>query len=669
MSKRGKISVSLITVTLCVLTLGLYGVLTAEEYDPTSFGVGLHSTDLFMDSGDLSPMNVFDGAGVAVTIDLVSNPGDVFGEGDVPVGTYNRMRLTMANLVSVVGTNPCDDIPAYAGTFRIDDGLAPDVQVEVFFATAADGGNSMILADGSPGTPFLMMNPIVVEEGETTVVRLAFYTSGSLVCKGGTEVKLRPPTISVANFIEGEPQVVDPSGEYWFAHLNVNAHLYDEQSGDWIDPDSATADTLLNRIGASTGWGSLSLSAPVAGAGSWSITNASWRSGGFGEHRHNFARWDTSGDEGYAETAPNLPITGTYQLTGNHIFLKLGGSSAMEGYIADDGRSFIMVNIAGVDDSDVVFAVSKASGFPSDVPSGTYVIVSPQMDFRYDTSASSPHPATRVGFNGEIVVLRGGAADDFFNWSTSLELEYDYGMGSAIDSVYGQAPEEDSEYQTGISSILAFNASGFATSAPENNEMFLAMGGDGVTGYLGLFAGQGAEEDGGEHRLTNGFIVEADDAPAMSDLTGKWALMGVNWEGNEGDDGIWYTGDEEYELLTNFGLIEFDGSGGITWNFTDKDVISQAISSDSGSGDVIAATEYYEVGNSLSNPSGTAIPLPLFHVTQSAGSSTVVAKLVLDKGGNTILFWSPLDSGNIPDVDSTVDASPRFSMGAAVKIE
>ena len=145
--------------------------------------------------------------------------------------------------------------------------------------------------------------------------------------------------------------------------------------------------------------------------------------------------------------------------------------------------------------------------------------------------------------------------------------------------------------------------------------------------------------------------------------------MGINWEGNEGGDGTWYTGDEDYKLSNNIGLIEFDGSGGITWDFTDKDIITQAISSDTGSGDVTAATEYYEVGNPVDTFSATAIPLPLFHVTQSSGSSTVVAKLVLDKGGNTMLFWSPLDSDNVPDVNSSANAANRFSMGAAVKIE
>ena len=673
MNKRGRITISIIAVALCVLTLGLYGVLTAEEYDPTTFEVGLHRTDLLIDQFDMTPVNVFDGVGTATTIDLVSNPGDAFGEGDVPTGTYNRMKLTMANLVSVAGTDPCD-LSAYTGTFLIDDVLAPDAPVEVFYATAEDGGDSMILADGSAATPFLMMSPIVVEPGETTVVNLAFYTSGSLVCNGGPPggtVELRPPSLTVATYIEGEPLVVDPSGEYWFAHFNVNGHLYDEQTGDWFDPESAAVPhDLLDRINAGTGWGSLTLGAPdtVSGIGSWSIANASWRSGGFGEHRHSFSRWDTSSDEGYAETAPNLPLTGSYQLTGNRIFLKIGSSAAMEGYIAVDGRSFILVNIAGVDDSDVVLAVKKASGYPSDVPEGTYVIVSPQMDFRYDTSGTSPYPATKMGLSGEIIVLRGGTDDDFFSWGTNLELDYGY-KGDTIFSIFGQVPEEGSEYQAGAISALAFDSSGFATTSPESNTMFLAMGGDGATGYLGLFAGLGAEDDDGEHRLANGFIVEADPSPSLSDLTGRWALMGVNWEGNQGDDATWDTGDEGFELLTTLGLIEFDGTGGITWDFTDKDVITQAITSEIGSGSVSLATEYYELGNPIGSFSEDAIPLTLFHVTESASSSTVAAKLVLDKGGDTVLFWSPIDSGNIPQDGSTEDAASRFTMGAAVRIE
>jgi len=401
MSKRGKITVSLSAAALLVLAAGLSGILTAEEYDPASFEVGLHSTDLLNNAADLTPVNVFDGTGTAATVDLVSDPGDVFGEGEVAVGTYSRMKLTLANLVSVAGTNPCDEMSAYAGTFRIDDGEPADARMEIFYATAEDGGGSIVSADGSAGAPFLMQSPIVVEDGETTVVRLAFYTSHSLVCNGGPPggtVELRPPSLTVATYIEGEPQVVDPSGEYWFAHFNINGHLYDEQTGDWVDPETATIDDLLNRINAGTGWGSITLGTPnaVSGIGSWIIADASWRDGGLGEHRHDFARWVAGSDEGYSETAPNLPLTGTYQLVGNQVFLKIGSSAAMEGYIAADGRSFILVNIAGVDDSDVVFAVSKASSYPSDVPTGTYVIVSPQMDFRYDTSGASPYPATKM---------------------------------------------------------------------------------------------------------------------------------------------------------------------------------------------------------------------------------------------------------------------------------
>ena len=657
-----------VTTSICLLTLGLYGLLTAEEYDPTSFDVGLHRTDLLNNGGDLTPVNVFDGAGVAVTVDLVTNPGDVFGEGEVPVGTYNRIMLTLANLVSVAGTNPCDDISAYAGTFRIDDGLLPDAQVQVYFATADDGGNSIVYSDGSALAPFLMMNPIVVEEGETTVVRLAFYTSGSLVCQGGTDVNLRPPAIAVASFLEGVPQVVDPSGDYWFVRFNINAHLYDEMSGDWIDPDVVTVDDLLNRVSGSTGWGSLSLTTPISGTGNWSIADASWRNGGYGEHRHNLATWDAAGEEGYAGTAIGLPITGTYQLTGNHMFIRIGDSAAMEGYIAEDGRSFILVNISGVDDSGVVFAIKKATGFPSELPDATFVVVSPQIELRYDTTGLSPYPATEVGFNGELSIIRGGAMDDIFSWRTEMDLEYDHAVGSTISGVYGYAPIEDSQHQAGISSALAFDSTGFATTSPENNEVFIGIGGDSIDGYLGLYAGQGAEESDGGHRLQNGFIIEADPSPDLADLTGRWALMGINWQGHEGVDGNWYTGDEEYEMMTTFGIIEFDGTGNITWHFTNKDIISQNILSETGSGNVTAATEYYEVGNPLDNNSPNAIELPVFHVTQSATSSTVVARIVLDKGGNTVLFWSPLDSGDIPDTASSVDAASQFNMGAAVKI-
>jgi hypothetical protein len=673
MNGRKTAMTAAIAAGLTILMLGIYGVLTAEEYDPETFEVILHRTDLYTGSGDATPETVFDGGGMGSVVDLVSNPGGVFGEGDVAEGTYKRIKLTLGNMVSVAGTNPCDEMSAYAGTFLIDDGLASDAQVEVFFATADDGGDSIVTADGSSTNPFLMQNPIVVEDGETTVVRLAFYTSHSLVCIGGVDVSLRPPTVSVASYIEGETPVVDPSGEYWFAHFNVNAHLFEEQTGDWLDPETATADEILNRIEASTGWGSITLYAPdvATGIGSWRIENAGWRNGGFGEHRHNFATWDTSNEEGYAGTAPNLPLQGTYQVTGSQIFVKIGSSATLEGYITVDGASFILVNLSGVDDSDVVFAVQKASGFPSNLTGGSYVIVSPQISFRYDTSGASAYPATGVDFNGQVIMLRGtGSGDDAFSWGSELELDYAY-FGDTIDEVFGQTPREVTNRTPGISGVLEFDPDGLATVTPDDNTIFIGMGGDDTSGYLGLFAGMAAEydPDSGGHRLNNGFIVEADPTPTEAELAGRWALMGINWEGMEGDDGFWYTGDEEYELLMTYGTLEFDGSGSVTWNVIDKDIITQSIDYGTGTGPVTTVTEYYEPDNPIGNPSGTAIPLTLFHINESAGSSTIVARVILDKRGNTLLFWSPLDEGGVPEEDSTTDAANDFSMGVGVKIQ
>ena len=63
------------------------------------------------------------------------------------------------------------------------------------------------------------------------------------------------------------------------------------------------------------------------------------------------------------------------------------------------------------------------------------------------------------------------------------------------------------------------------------------------------------------------------------------------------------------------------------------------------------------------------MPMPLFYLTQSATSSTIAAKVVLARRGNTLLFWSPIDSGNVPVDGSIADAANRFSMGVAVRIE
>jgi hypothetical protein len=107
----------------------------------------------------------------------------------------------------------------------------------------------------------------------------------------------------------------------------------------------------------------------------------------------------------------------------------------------------------------------------------------------------------------------------------------------------------------------------------------------------------------------------------------------------------------------------------MTWAFTNKDIITQAIEFDSGSGSVESTTEYYLVDHDVSAYSDTAIPLPLFKINSPAGSSTTVARAVMDRRNNTLIFWSPLDEGGIPAEGSTEDTAHNFAMGAAVKIE
>jgi len=138
MNRPKVLKAAVIAAALGILMLGVYGILTAEEYDPETFEVILHRTDLYTNLSDATPETVFDGGGVGTTVDLVTNPGGVFGEGEVAEGVYRRMRLTLGNLVSVAGTNPCDGMSAFAGTFLINESLPANAQTHVYFATAED---------------------------------------------------------------------------------------------------------------------------------------------------------------------------------------------------------------------------------------------------------------------------------------------------------------------------------------------------------------------------------------------------------------------------------------------------------------------------------------------------------------------------------------------------
>lgn len=664
----------------------LYTSGTLKASDPSGVHVIVYQTDLMTGAG-ATPATVFtDAAGKSV--DIVGNP-DVFGKGSVAAGTYKRIKFRVNNIVSFTGPDPCGSVTAVTTSFPIDGNAGNTGQVDLYFATADDGGSSGWFANGTLGSPFLIQNAIAVQGGATTVVKLIFNTAGTLVCNG-TTAELLPPTMNALNYVE-QPAATggycSNLGDYWFFHYRLASYPTDSTGALITNP---SLQQIMSSGQVVSGWGSMLLSAPsTTGAGTMSINMGStYETRGMAEHRHNLYQYDpATGDQGYFDPASSVPATmiGAYLLTGNKMLVTFPDSMTIEGAMSTDCSTFVGVNPTQRDGSDLIVALKKTATQPSFPANAKLVSVSPQVNITYNAN----NIAQNFGYDSGWMALSTGTTTtsdgSTMEWKNRFEMYPDFSSTGTWSIL---PPQERVSMTTGFNFGTAFTirSDGLITqmngTTPED---FIALGANGNV----IMAGEQSDESvrfPGSHRMAAGYMARANSSPTLNDIAGTWSIGTLETRLNGSNS--WGTG-------VSYGDITITYSGGATatacGGLTYRDNLSGDIHPpDSSCSTIELHTECYAwdsttntglpVGTAaasciIPNPVGTpgtaGITMPVFYVRNSTGG--IDAKFVLDYNKNTIVVWSPFDSDSTPCLSGQAGCNPdplsKTSAGVGVKVQ
>lgn len=666
--KRATTKILLATILLASLVAGsllIYATLVKAE-DPSGVHLTIYQTDLMTGQG-ATPRTIFTNT-AGKTVDVVGNP-DVFGQGAVPAGTYKRIRFTVKNLVDYAGPDPCTHSGTISRTLKIDAGQPDTAQVTLFFATSDDGGSSDWRANGTETNPFLIQNPIVVEANATIIVRLIFNTAGTLVCTNN-QPEVMGPTMNALYYIDQAPATgtyCSSLGDYWFFHYRISSFPTDS-TGSLIQ--NPTLAQIMASGNVESGWGTLTFSAPnpSTGAGSWTLDpTKTYAAGGMAAHRHSL--YDNSGAGwGYFDPEGGTVISASYLLKGNTMLMTFPGQFTIDGALSTDCSTFVGVNLAAREGSDLIVALKKAASQPSFAINAKYVSVGPQVNISYDAVTDI---TAFMGYDsGWSAISFGATLNDgmFVEWKNRFDMSPNF-SGSGSWTIQPAIEEADM-----MMAVPAFQirSDGLVTQMSGTNpEDFIAIGANGN----GLAAGELTDLSvrfPGTHRMAAGFFARAFPSPTLSDIAGTWSI-GILETRLTGSNS-WGTG-ISYGNIT----VTVDGSGNARGcgGFTYRDNFSSTIEPpDTGCSAIELHTEcyYYDPVTDTGQPVTTApascqgFTMPVFYVIGSGGS--VEAKFVLDNNRSTIVIWSPFDANGTPcasNTTCTADPLDRTSAGVGVK--
>lgn len=640
---------------LCVTgVLIVVHFLSAEN--PTSLTITVYKSELYPDKNG-SPEVIFEDED-GIEADIINNPEYLFGEGAVASGVYKRIGLTVKNQIVYSGPNPCGGGDITQQSVRLDATKGEDELVELYFATADDGGDTSWLSNGSFEHPFLLQSPIEVGEEEATVVKIIFNTANTLQCIGESP-RLIPPTINVLNYIE-EPVSTACffPADYWFVHFNVSG----PNPEDLMDVEGLPSlAEIFEKTEVISGWGVVHMDAPdETGVGVWTVDlTKKAEEGGMAEHRHNISRYcQTECEEGYLN--PLMPsgdgdeiIGGTYLISGREVlFTEPGSEGAIEGAISEDCSLLIMVNIASSKDSDLILAIRKTDGF-TQLPQGSFSMINSMFEIDYDPSNNF---ITSNLWSSTTVSAMDIATDEFvvFEWGRSIDFSPQYGSmpgqitAWSINSI-------DERVDLSISSVNTFTITDDGVLSGPDIESFIVFGAN----NYGLFAGAATDVDhNGHHSLEVGAIIEVETDPSLSDLNGRWKLAIIDSEADSGG---------EVGFRITYGDIVVSDGVMLNCSFISKDFTGE-VEYEVGSGETIELKEEcYEPDTPILN-SCDGLTRKVFYV-YGTGESTgqVVAKIVLDKTKNVVLLWSPVDKDDIPTENG--EGNEYGMVGVGVKVE
>ncbi len=665
-----------IIVSACIVALLIGGLVffstKVKAEDPTGVHLTVYQTDLMTGAGGSTATVFTDAAGK--TVDIVGNP-DVFGQGTVAAATYKRIRFSVKNLVDFTGPDPCTHATVTSLQFRIDGTKADADHVDLYFATADDGGSSGWTANGTAATPFLIQNPIIVEANATVIVKLIFNTTNTLQCIGGG-AKVLGPTMNAMYYVDKAPATAgycSNLGDYWFFHYRISSYPTDSTGSLITNP---TLTQIMSSGQVVSGWGTLTFTAPDStGTGTWSINPAiTYETGGMAEHRHNLYMYSTGSGDGYLDPSGGTFMSAPYLLKGNKMLMTFPGQFTIDGAMATDCSTFVGVNLDQKEGSDLIVALKKtaASTTPTFTAGSKMVMVGPQVNMAY--AAVAPI-VNYFGYDSGWSVIQVNSSPTTsdgkqMEWKNRFEMSPNF----ASSSWSIRPTTEDASYSSGLNfnNAMTIAAGGLITqmngTVPED---FIAVGANGNI----IMAGEQTDVSSvfpGTHRIAAGTGVRIADSATLNDIVGKWSIGMLESRVTGTTD--WGTGVSYGDMTIS---IENTGLAQACGGFMYRDNFSSQIEPPApGCVQVQLRTECY-AGQGVvvtTTPCTSGISVPVFYImgTGPTGAPRVDTKFVLDYNKNVIVIWNSFDSDEIPcdsGNPSGCTPDPRNKTGAGIGVK
>jgi hypothetical protein len=180
---------------LALLTPGLLAQTT-----PSDFLVRVHTVEVSQDG--LVWLEAFSPAGGHL-VDIVGTGVQNLGQGDLPVGIYPSVRVSLSAIMQIETDDPCGggtiiDLVDWTGHEMVDpDG---DGRWDVYFSTPAYGGTNS--ASGNLTHPLMLDQPIQVEEAKVAPLRMILGITGNVRCEQGQMV-MDPPRVQLSLLEDG----------------------------------------------------------------------------------------------------------------------------------------------------------------------------------------------------------------------------------------------------------------------------------------------------------------------------------------------------------------------------------------------------------------------------------------------------------------------------------
>ncbi|MEK7310123.1 MAG: hypothetical protein AAB038_04835 [Planctomycetota bacterium] len=556
---RSRSGVPIISGVLSVgFLLMMNAVSFAAEATPNTYEVTCYKTEISTDG--ITWVTCFDNpAGTLVDLASPTGPGTLFGQGDVPEGTYKHIRITIMNTITYSCTSPVIAATGFRPYLP-----AADAHVPVYFSI--DGGSSWSNDGSELVRAFLLPDSIKVEYNTPTKVLLNFIITNSLNDNSGSWT-LEPPTMNVSSVVIKTLDVTFTGGDYYFDRSNITI-------------DIPVTNTIITPtwMRFQSGWGKITFTNPVSNEGAFTVTAGA-------DNTENSQEINNGGGSmsGTIQTPQiymnSTDMTGTYFIDpSGYMNMVMPESGIIRGAVSDDGRVFIAIETESPNSCHMIYAVKAEAQLSRDL-SGKFIFC--MYGTRLTTAVDAtdtPYPqGYRLNYTVEI-----GMVDIDPLSNTGLGALSPSGVGNRVDvdrplsnTQVTSLPTLEASSNTDVAKLTTDNAGG----GMGTGIWALNTGDSGMRGYMlsdnsvSLLCGSTINNTSiytntGITYTTNvmqfGVCLNpiTTGTPALSDVNGDYTFV---YRGDYLDTGYGIT---KTNFSVTLGRFNFNGAGAVTGTMT-----------------------------------------------------------------------------------------------------